>query len=79
MADQHPQHIPERLLQAAVSKQVSERLGSIGNEIGDFTKGMTEADAKEAKLMILEMVRAACGEFYTKMKTRIESRGSKSE
>ena len=71
MADHHPQYIPERLLQMAVEKQVSERLGTIGREL---TKGMTEADAKEAKLMILEMVRNACGEFYTKMKTRIESK-----
>lgn len=79
MADQHPQHIPERLLQAVVSKQVSEKLGSIGNELGEFTKGMTEADTKEARLMVLEMVRNACSDFYTKMKTRIESKGGKPE
>lgn len=74
----HPQ-IPERLLYAAISKQVSERLGTIGNEIGEFTKGMSEADAKEAKLMVLEMVRTACGEFYTKMKSRIEGKPPKIE
>ena len=73
MADHHAQYIPERLLQAAISKQVSERLGTIGNEIGEMTKGMNEADAKEAKLMVLEMVRTACGEFYEKMKVRIEN------
>jgi len=72
MADQQ-QHLSERLLQAAIKKQVSEKLGSIGREIGDFTKDMTPADAKAAKLMILEMVNTACGEFYTKMKARVES------
>jgi len=77
--DHHPQYIPERLLQAAINKQVSEKLGSLGSEIGEFTKGMTEADAMEAKLMVLEMVRNAFGEFYTKMKARIESKGGKSE
>jgi hypothetical protein len=71
MADQ--QHLSERLLSAAIHKQVSEKLGSLGREIGEFTKGMTPEDAKSAKLMILEMVRTACGEFYTKMKARIES------
>lgn len=66
-------HISERLLQRAVNKMVSERLGTIGRDLGELTKGMTDTDAKEAKLMVLEMVRAACGDFYTKMKTRIES------
>ena len=75
MADQ--QHISERVLQAGLQKAVSEKLGSLGHELGEFTKGMTEEDAKSAKLMILEMVRNACGDFYTKMKTRIES-GKKS-
>lgn len=79
MADHHPQHIPERLLRAAVEKSVSEKLGSVGRELGELTKGMTEADAKEAKLMVLEMVRSACGVFYAKMKARIESKEDKSE
>jgi len=74
MADHHPQHLLERLLQAAVERSLSEKLGGLFRELGDFTKGMTEADAQEAKLMILEMVRTASGEFYTKMKARIESK-----
>jgi hypothetical protein len=71
MADQ--QHLSERMLSAAIQKQVSEKLGSLCRETGEFTKGMTEEDAKSAKLMILEMVRNSCGEFYTKMKARVES------
>ena len=39
-----------------------------------MTKDMTEEDAQAAKLMILEMVRTACGEFYEKMKNRIETK-----
>ena len=67
------QHLSERLLQSLINRQVSERLGSIGREIGDFTKGMSEQDAKSTKLMILELVKTACDEFYTKMKSRVES------
>ena len=74
MADHHPQFIPERLLQSAIRKGVTEKLGSFFREIGEFTKGMTEADATEAKLMILEMVNNASGEFYLSMKTRIENK-----
>jgi hypothetical protein len=70
MADQ--QHLSERLLGAAIQKSVSEKLGSLGHDISELTKGMTPADAKAAKLMILEMVRTACGDFYLKMKARIE-------
>lgn len=77
MADQ--QHISERVLQAAVSRGVSEKLGGLAQELGEFTKGMTFEDAKTSKLMLLEMVRNACGEFYTKMKTRIESKKDSSE
>jgi len=78
MADLNAQHIPERLLQAAISKGVSEKLGTFGRDLGEFTKGMTPEDAKNAKLMLLEMMRNAFGEFYSKMKARIES-GKKDE
>ena len=71
---EHPQHIPERLLQLVVSKAVFEKLGSLGRDFNELVKGMTEADKQESQLMVLEMVRNACGEFYTKMKTRIESK-----
>ena len=72
MADHHLQHIPERLIQAAIAKSVSEKLGGHFREFGELTKSMNTADATEAKFMLLEMVRTACGEFYTKMKARIE-------
>ncbi len=65
--------IPTRLLQAAIIKSVSEKLGILAAEYNEFTKNMTEEDAKEARLMILEMMRNAFGEFYAKMKARIEA------
>ena len=72
MADLYPQHLPERLLQAAINKSVSEKLGTLLNELGAFTKGMSTADSKAAKLMVLEMMRDACGEFHVKMQFRID-------
>ena len=71
MADQHLQHIPEMLIRAAVTEEVAAALGNLSRKLGDLTKGMTEADEKEAKIMTLEMMRTACGEFYTKMRARI--------
>ncbi len=73
MAEHHPQYIPERILQVAVSKQVSVKLGSIGQEFGELMKGMTIDDSLEAKLMLIEMIRTGCGEFCEKMKRRIEA------
>jgi len=74
MADHHPQYLPEWLLQGAIDRQVQEKLGSAFRDLGELTKDMAEADAQNAKLMVLEMVRTAAGEFYTKMKARIESK-----
>ncbi len=72
MADHHPQYLPDRLLQAAITKGVSEKLGTFVRELSELTKGMTESDAKEAKRMLLGMMREAFGEFYGKMEARIE-------
>lgn len=67
-----PQNLPERLLQAAIGKMVSEKLGTLLSELGAFAKSMSTADAKATKFMVLEMVRNSCAEFYTKMVARIE-------
>jgi hypothetical protein len=73
MADLNTQHIPERLLQAVISKGVSEKLGTYARELGEFTKDMSDEDTKSARLMVFEMMRDAFGEFYAKMKQRIET------
>ncbi|MDP3948906.1 MAG: hypothetical protein Q8Q17_03080 [bacterium] len=77
---EHPQHL-EKVLKAIVDKIVSEKLGSLGRDFNVLVKGITKDDVeeKEVKLMVLEMVRNACGEFCTKMKARIESKKDYSE
>ena len=66
------QSISEKLLQMGIERSVSEKLNGLVREFGDFTKNMSEADRKAAALMILGMVENACGDFFTKMKARIE-------
>lgn len=66
------QHVSEKLLQMAIERSVSEKLNGLIREFGDFTKGINEADRKAAGIMILGMVETACGDFFTKMKARIE-------
>ena len=68
------QSISEKLLQMGIDKSVSEKLNGLVRELADFTKGMPDADRKTAGLMILGMVETAAGEFFTKMKARIESK-----
>jgi hypothetical protein len=63
--------LAEHLLRQAIRKNVSEKLGSFGREIGEFTDGMSDQDKKAAKLMILEMTREACKDFCDKMEQRI--------
>ena len=65
--------ISEKLLQMLIDKSVSEKLGGLTREFADFTKGMSDAERKEAALMTLEMVGTATNEFLAKMKIRIES------
>lgn len=74
MENDQNRDILERLLQAEVSKNVSEKLGTMLLGMGESTRGMTEADARTAKLMFLEFIRIAADEFLEKMKTRIESK-----
>lgn len=67
--------LAERLLMMVVSDLVSEKLGDVIRQVGDKLKksgSFSEAERKQAKLMILEQVRNAGGEFYQKMKQRIE-------
>ena len=66
------QSISEKLLQMGIERSVSEKLNGLVREFGDLTKNMSEADRKAAGLMILGMVETACGDFFTKMKARIE-------
>jgi hypothetical protein len=65
--------LSERVLQAAISKEISERLGTLGREFRDMTKNMNEADVKATGLMLLEMFKVGFDEFYVKIKTRVES------
>jgi hypothetical protein len=67
--------LSERLLSAAISKSVSEKLGSLKREIGDTMKdaSMTAEEKKAASLMLLDMVKEACDDFYAKMRARVES------
>jgi len=65
--------LAEHLLNQEVRKNVSEKLGSFGREISEFTDGMSDQDKKAAKLMIFRMVREASKEFCDKMEKRIES------
>ena len=68
--------VADRVLQAFISKSVSEKLGSIGNEVRDLIKsqGFTEEEEKFAKFLFLEMIKTASDDFYIKMKSRIESK-----
>jgi hypothetical protein len=61
-----------KLLRAEIEKRVHENLGSLGRELGEFTKGMSEADAKAAKIMLLTMVQGAAETFCNKMRARID-------
>lgn len=66
------QSISEKLLQMGIERSVSEKLNGLVREFGDFTKNLSETERKAAGLMILGMVETACGDFFTKMKARIE-------
>lgn len=68
--------IQERLLKTAIKMNVFKKLENIEKEFGEFIRDMTEEmsikEDKEAKLIVLEIVREASVEFYTKLKYRIE-------
>ena len=75
------EQVVEKLLQALVSKSVSEKLGSIANEVRDFIKAenFTPHDEVTARLVILKMVHTACDDFYNKMNERVMKQSAKSE
>ena len=66
------QRLPKELLQRLVNKSVSEKLGNLFREVCEINKDMEKAKAKEAKLMILDMVWKSCDDFKTKITARIE-------
>ena len=68
------QHVSEKLLQGQIERAVSEKLGGLTREFGDFTKGLNDAEKKVAAVMILGMVETATSEFFSKMRTRIEDK-----
>ena len=73
MADQK-EIIYGTILQNAVSKQVSEKLGGLYRELGEFaTQIPNEEIRKAAKLAIIEMVDAAAREFISKIRQRLAS------
>ena len=64
----------ERMMQSAVTKSVSEQLGSLAREMGEFTKDMSPEDSSRAKLMLIEMMEHATQDFFNKMRTRINKK-----
>jgi len=64
--------LSEKLLQSAINEQVSEKLGVLCRELNKFTKDMSKPDAKQAQLMLLDMLKNATNVFYAKMQMRIE-------
>jgi len=73
-AEMTNQHVSEKLLQMSIERSISEKLSGLTREFGEFTKGMNEVEKKAAAIMILGMVETACGDFFTKMKARIEDK-----
>ena len=66
----------ERLLFRIVRKKVAEAMSSLLKESGEFAKEFG-AEAAEAKLVVLEMIRSAMGEIYLEQKARIEFAATK--
>jgi hypothetical protein len=65
--------LAEHLLNRVVRKSVSEKLGALGREVGEFLDGLSDEDKRAAKLMVLMMTRGACKDFCDKMGQRIEN------
>ncbi len=64
----------ERLLYRIVRKKVGEAVNPLFKESGEFTREFG-AEAPDAKLIVLEMIRTAMGEIYLEQKARIEFKG----
>lgn len=65
--------IQEKLMQAAIDKAVSEKLGVLLQELNAFTKDMLPIEGTAARLMLLAMMRNSSETFYAKVQTRISS------
>ena len=72
------QIVAEQLLQMAIDKSVSEKLGVLTRDYVDFTRGLSEEEKKEASLLIIKMMMRATDSFFTKMEIRISSKSVKS-
>ena len=72
------QIVAEQLLQMAIDKSVSEKLGVLTRDYADFTRGLSEEEKKEASLLIIKMMMRATDSFFTKMEIRISSKSVKS-
>jgi len=72
------QIVAEQLLQMAIDKSVSEKLGVLTRDYTDFTRGLSEEEKKEASLLIIKMMMRATDSFFTKMEIRISSKSVKS-
>jgi len=67
------QSIQEKILQMFIKTNVLKKLNDIEEELNELTKGIVvEADVKEVKLALLEIVMEACKEFYCTMYNKIK-------
>lgn len=63
------------LLQSLINKEVRDKLAPIGDKFSRFKKdtGADDSDLKQAKAIILDMIKNACQEFYTDASIHIGS------
>lgn len=66
------QSVQEQLLQMTVEKMVSEALGGLVHKLTDFTEEMEQAQKKEARNIILRMMRVAAEHFINRLEARNE-------
>jgi hypothetical protein len=66
--------VVKKLLQAAVERQVSEKLNSLIHGFEDYLKDMSKVEQKEAALIILRMMKITADGFFVKMEKRIQSK-----
>ena len=72
MADFSSEEVLRELLQAAINKDVHEKLGGMGRGLNEYNKTMSREKAKAAKLLVFQMLQKATEDFCEKMKGRIE-------
>lgn len=69
--------LARKLFQEVVNDQVSEKLGELTRRIKDLmkkAKRFSEDEQVEVEMMVLGMIREACGDFHTKMVARINGK-----